>query len=138
MAGMNFFEQQMRQMFGNSDIIKDAKFTGRTMLGKLDDELRVKLQFVSTFISKQYDAIQVSIINRTDGVVDKETIRFGDIIGQKNTNITGNVNPYMWEESISKAYWYTPVSISEKAQIADAVLDYVGMYQDEDMSMSQL
>lgn len=138
MAAMNFFEQQMRQMFGDSDIIKDAKFTGRIMLGKLDDELRVKLQFISTFVSKHYDAIQVSIINRTDGVVDKETMLFGDIIGQKNTNITGNVNPYMWEESISKAYWYTPVSISEKAQIADAVLDYVGMYQDEDMSMSQL
>lgn len=108
------------------------------MLGKLDDELRVKLQFISTFVSKHYDAIQVSIINRTDGVVDKETMLFGDIIGQKNTNITGNVNPYMWEESIGKAYWYTPVSISEKAQIADAVLDYVGMYQAEDMSMSQL
>lgn len=138
MAAMNFFEQQMRQMFGNNDIIKDAKFTGRTMLGKLDDELRVKLQFISTFVSKHYDAIQVSIINRTDGVVDKETMLFGDIIGQKNTNITGNVNPYMWEESISKAYWYTPVSLSEKAQIADAVLDYVGMYQNEDMSMSQL
>ncbi len=138
MAAMNFFEQQMRQMFGDNDIIRDAKFTGRTMLGKLDDELRVKLQFISTFVSKHYDAIQVSIINRTDGVVDKETMLFGDIIGQKNTNITGNVNPYMWEESIGKAYWYTPVSLSEKAQIADAVLDYVGMYQDKDMSMLQL
>ena len=42
----------------------------------------------------------------------------------------------MWEEGVGKAYWYTPVSVSEKAQIADTVLDYVGMYQSEGMAMS--
>lgn len=135
---MNFFEGELQLMFGNNSIIHDPKIVGRTLLGKLDDDLRVKLQFVSTGISKHYDAIQMSIINRTDGVVDKETMLFGDIIGVKNTNISGRVNPYMWEEGVGKAYWYTPVSISEKAQIADTVLDYVGMYQDEGMFMSQL
>ena len=102
---MNFFEGELRQMFGNAENISDAKFVGRTMLGKLGDDLLVKAQFISTQVSKQYDAIQVSILNRTDGVVDKETMLFGDIIGQKNTNITGRVNPYMWEESVGKAYW---------------------------------
>jgi hypothetical protein len=105
------------------------------MLGKLGDDLLVKAQFISTHVSKQYDAIQVSILNRTDGVVDKETMLFGDIIGQKNTGITGRVNPYMWEESVGKAYWYTPVSISEKAQISDTVLDYVEMFQENNLTM---
>ena len=61
------------------------------LLGKLDDDLRVKLQFVSTGVHKHYDAIQVSILNRTDGLVDRETMLFGDIIGVKNTNISGRV-----------------------------------------------
>lgn len=133
---MNFFEGELHRMFGGNDIIHDPKIVGRTLLGKLDDDLRVKLQFVSTGISKHYDAIQISILNRTEGVVDKETMLFGDIIGAKNCHGTANVNPYMWEESNSKAYWYTPVSVSEKAQIADTVLDYVGMYQSEGMAMS--
>lgn len=132
---MNFFEGELRQMFGNAESISDAKFVGRTMLGKLDDDLLVKAQFISTYVSKQYDAIQLSIINRTDGLVDKETMLFGDIIGQKNTNITGRVNPYMWEESSGKAYWYTPLTISEKAQISDAVLDYVEMFQENSLAM---
>ena len=85
---MNFFEGELRQMFGNAESISDAKFVGRTMLGKLGADLLVKAQFISTHVSKQYDAIQVSILNRTDGVVDKETMLFGDIIGQKNTGIT--------------------------------------------------
>ena len=132
---MNFFEGELRQMFGNAENISDAKFVGRTMLGKLGDDLLVKAQFISTHVSKQYDAIQVSILNRTDGVVDKETMLFGDIIGQKNSNITGRVNPYMWEESVGKAYWYTPVSIGEKAQISDTVLDYVEMFQENNLAM---
>lgn len=135
---MNFFEGELRKMFGDSVIIHDPKIVGRTLLGKLDDELRVKLQFISTGISKHYDAIQVSIINRTCGLVDRETMLFGDIIGQKNSYGTPNVNPYMWEESSSKVYWYTPVSISEKVQIADTVLDYVGMYHCDNISFSPI
>jgi hypothetical protein len=132
---MNFFESELRRMFGDAENISDAVFVGRTMLGKLDDELRVKAQFISTHIAKHYDAIQISILNRTDGVVDKETMIFGDIIGQKMTRCSDKVNPYMWEESIGKAYWYTPISITEKAQIADTVLDYVGMYQEDSLAM---
>ena len=33
-------------------------------------------------------------------------------------------------------YWYTPVTASDKALIADTVLDDVGMYQSEGMAMS--
>jgi len=135
---MDFFEKEMRQMFGDTDIIAEPKFVGKTMIGKLDDDLRVKMQFISTQISKHYDAIQLSIINRTDGVIDKQTMLFGDIIGARNTQISGRVNPYMWEEGIGKAYWYTPITLSEKAQIADTVLDYVGMYQDQTMSPNEM
>lgn len=133
---MNFFEGELHRMFGGNDIIHDPKIVGRTLLGKIDDDLRVKLQFVSTEVHKHYDAIQVSILNRTDGFVDRETMLFGDIIGVKNTNISGRVNPYMWEEGVGKEYWYTPVTASDKALIADTVLDYVGMYQSEGMAMS--
>ena len=132
---MNFFEGELRQMFGNAENISDAKFVGRTMLGKLDDDLLVKAQFVSTHVAKQYDAIQVSILNRTDGVVDKETMVFGDIIGTKMTRCSDKVNPYMWEESVGKAFWFTPLSITEKAQISDTVLDYVEMFQENSLAM---
>lgn len=131
---MNFFEKEMRQMFDAADNISDKKFIGKTMIGKLDDELRVKLQLISTEISKHYDAIQVSIINRTEGVIDKQNICFGDVIGLKMTRVSDKVNPYMWENNNS-GMWYTPISLTEKAQIGDTVLDYVGMYQEDSLAM---
>ena len=44
---MNFFEKEMRQMFDDNDIFHDAKFVGKTMLAKLDEDLRIKLQFIA-------------------------------------------------------------------------------------------
>ncbi len=132
---MNFFEQEMRQMFGDTDIIQDAIFVGKTMLGRLDDDLRVKLQFISTHTSGHYDTIQATIINRTEGVIDKQNFRFADIIGSFSRPGLSSIDPHMWEYN-AKPEWYTPVTLSQKAQIADTVLDYIAMYQSEDLSMT--
>ena len=121
-------------MFAGSDLIHDAKFCGRTMLGKLDDELRVKLQLISTYIANQYDAVQATIINRTEGVVDQQTFKFVDIIGKQQRGNLSGISPHIWDDN-DRARWYIPVTASEKAQIAETILDYVGMYQEEGMEM---
>lgn len=134
---MNFYEKEMRTMFGDIDIIHDAKFCGKTMLGKLDYELRVKLQLISTFISGQYNAVQATVINRTDGTVDKQTFKFADIIGKQKRNNLDEIEPHIWEYN-GKPEWYIPVTASQKAQIADTVLGYVEMYQDESMEIGSM
>lgn len=134
---MNFYEREMRQMFGDTDIIQDAKFVGKTMLGKLDDDLRIKLEFIATHISGKYNAVKASIINRTDGSVDLQVFKFADIIGKFKTPCSDLVDPHMWDYG-NKSEWYTPVTLTQKAQIADRILDYVSMYQSEDLSMNGL
>lgn len=131
---MNFYEREMRLMFGDSSMFKEAKFSGRTMLAKLDGELRVKLQFVSTATSRQYDAVQATIINRTDGTVDRETFKFADIIGRQKRAGLDEVEPHMWEYA-QKPEWYIPITAGQREQVADTVLSYVGMYQEEGMEM---
>ena len=120
---MEFFEQQMHIMFDDSAFRKGARFIGKTMIAKIDDDLRVKAQFVSTNVAKRYDAIRVRIINRTEGEVDTETILFADIIGLKG----GKVKPYMWECD-NKGRWYTPVTNFDIATIGDVVDNYISMY----------
>ena len=130
---MNFFEKEMRQMFDDEDIFHDAKFVGKTMLAKLDDDLRIKLQFVSSHISGQYDTVQMSIINRVEGVVDKQNFKFSDIVGPYNRPGREPLNHHMWEYQ-GKPEWYTPITLAEKAQIADTVIGYAEMYQDQSMT----
>lgn len=130
---MNFFEKEMRQMFDDDDIFQDAKFVGKTMLAKLDDDLRIKLQFISSYISGQYDTVQMTIINRTDGVVDKQNFKFSDIIGKFERPGREPLDYHMWEYQ-GKPEWYTPIMLADKARIADAVIGYAEMYQDQSMT----
>ena len=126
---MNFFEKEMRQMFEDDDIFQDAKFVGKTMLAELNDDLRIKLQFIASHISGQYDTVQMTIINRTEGVVDKQNFRFSDIVGKC---IRPGREPLDWEYN-NKPEWYMPISLTDKARIADTVMDYAEMYLDPSM-----
>ena len=132
---MNFYEKEMRNFFGNSELLQDAHFCGRTCLARLDEDLRVKLQLTTTGIIDQYDAIKLSIINRTDGVVDQQLFRFSDIIGKQLRNGKDAIEPHIWEYD-GKPSWYLPITRVNRTQIADTILDYVGMYQDESIGMT--
>ena len=68
---MTFYEQELRKLFADGMVIGSPKFTGRACLGTLGKDLRVRVQFVTSGYADHYDAISVTVLNRTDGVVDK-------------------------------------------------------------------
>lgn len=115
---MNFYEKEMRNFFGNSELLQDAHFCGRTCLARLDEDLRVKLQLTTTGIIDQYDAIKLSIINRTDGVVDQQLFRFSDIIGKQLRNGKDAIEPHIWEyDGKPSGIFPSPRSTGRRSQI---------------------
>lgn len=127
---MSFYEKEMKSFFGESDLLQEAKFCDKMMIAKMDDDLRVKLSFTTIGTAHQYEGIEAKIINRTEGEVDKQVFRFTDIIGQKR--ISGYfTNPYI--SDYTGPSWSVPVSAKEREQISQAVLDYVGMFQEQGM-----
>ncbi len=134
---MNVYEKTLRDLFGKSEELKDIKYTGRTCLARLDKDLRVKLQFVTTGTAGNYTAICASIINRTDGVVDKQTFRFRDMVpARSGSQAFGLQYPYIWEYNGNPEWYGQPLSAKEKQLVRDSILDYVEMYMEQDMSMS--
>ena len=134
---MNVYEKALRDLFGKSEELKDIKYTGRTCLARLDKDLRVKLQFVTTGTAGNYTAISASIINRTDGVVDKQTFRFRDMVpARSGSQAFGLQYPYIWEYNGNPEWYGQPLSAKEKQLVRDSILDYVEMYMEQDMSMS--
>ena len=130
---MTFFENELKKMFDSCDFITDKTYSGKTMLGKLDDDLRIKISFVTTGYADHYTALRVRIINRTDGEVDSETFKFGDIIGKQKTAID-RIDPYIWSYR-GEDKWYIPITNNQRELIADTVTDYASMYLDEGMTM---
>jgi len=135
---MNVFEKTLRELFGKSSSLKDIKYTGKTCIAGLDKDLRVKLYFTDPGTVGNYTAICASIINRTDGLVDKHTFRFWDMVPARPGQTTfGRDYPYIWIRD-GKAQWYgDPLSKKEQQLVRDAILDYVEMYMDMEMSMGQ-
>lgn len=130
---MNFFEQEMRKLFGESPVIQEAKFSGKTLIGKVDDELRVKLQFITTGYADHYDSVRMRIINRTEGEVDSQIFKFTDIIGKPNS---GSRSVYIWDDrGTADWYGYHPTAI-DYDKISETINDYISMYQDEGMAMT--
>ena len=132
---MTFYEQELRRIFGDSEMLSaDTVSSGKTMISKIGEELRVKIQFATSGYADHYSGLRVSIINRTEGVVDEQYFKFSDIIGIHN-----EVAPHIWEYSATDIKWYRyqPTALDYE-KIKDSVEGYLSMFADESMDMGYL
>lgn len=79
---MNLYEQELQKMIYGNPFIKSYTLAGRAVLGKLDDDLRVKISLVTTGVAEHYDALKIRIINRTEGDVDAQIVKFKELLGK--------------------------------------------------------
>ncbi len=105
----DFFEKELRKLFEYGNVIADPKFVGRACIGSLGGDLRVKAQFVTMGVADHYEALRLTILNRTDGEVDRTLIQFKDVLGRKkipnNPNFPEGLIPHIWVY-MGEAEWY--------------------------------
>ena len=106
---MTVYERELRKLFENSDLIDHPQYSGRVCVGELGKDLRVRAEFLSTCVANQYDAIRLTVLNRTEGVVDRTMLRFKDVWGKKpvpgNPNFRSGVMPHLWDDR-GDVDWY--------------------------------
>ena len=64
---MTVYERELRKLFENSDLIDHPQYSGHVCVGELGKDLRVRAEFLSTCVANQYDAIRLTVLNRTEG-----------------------------------------------------------------------
>ena len=130
----NFFEQELRRLFGDGEIIQDPKFVGRACLGDLGGELRVRAEFITTGYADHYEALRLVVLKRTEGEIDGLVLRMKDVIGVKqvpgNPNFPEGVSPYIWDDC-GKAEWYAfhPTAADYQA-LRRAAGDYLDVFRE--------
>ena len=104
---------------------------------RLNDVNRAKIQFVTGMIASQYNALQLTILNRSEGQVDTLRLRFSDLLGTKMTshpNFRNGVEPHIWDD-YGKAGWYVYHPTRQDYEVlSDAVSDYLEVFQDMSQS----
>lgn len=135
---MTFFEQELRKIVG--DVYPDATFVGRACYVRLSDMNRAKIQFTTCGTADHYEALQMTILNRSDGQVDTLRLRFKDVLGTKqvdNPNFRNGVSPHAWTYN-GKTEWYAYHPNSRDYQmLTDAVSDYLDVFQEQSQTADQ-
>ena len=88
---MNFFEQELRRFTGKTTAFKSCKalYAGRACFIPLSGSRRARLEFVTSGVADQYDALQVTILSTTDGKIDCLRFRFSDFFAPRKAGCSG-------------------------------------------------
>ena len=131
---MNFYEQQLKRMFPDFDTQSgDTIFAGRSMLSIISDDLRAKVEFITTRVAGQYEGLRLSIINKHDGVIDSQAFMFHEIIGLKGPK--KDQKPHVWDDNGKPDWFVYEPTTEELEQIGSKVEDYVFMYADHELGI---
>ena len=130
----NFFEQELRKLFGDGKIIHDPAFVGRACVGGLDAGRQVRADFVTMGHADHYEALRVTLLDNDLGVVDKLTLRLEDVWGKKaipnNPYLKSGVTPHIWVNG-NKTDWYayhpTP---ADYQMLQQATSDYLSAFRE--------
>ena len=131
---MNFFEQELRKLFADGMVIDDPHFIGRACFGVLGSDLRAKAEFVTQDTVDQYEAIRITILNRSDGVVDSLTMHFDDLFGRKrsnSSNLFNRISPYFWQYDGKYGWYGYKPSAADYADIRYAVNGYLSVFREK-------
>lgn len=128
--GINAFEQELRRIV--SPRYPDATYVGRACYVRLSEMNRAKVEFISTHITSQYDALRLTILNRDEGAVDNLVLRFSDLLEKKptsNPNFRDGVIPHLWD-NYGKVAWYVyQPSSRDYQELSDTVGSYLEVFQ---------
>ena len=131
---MNFFEGELRKLFGDGQTISDPNFTGKICLGTLGKELRVRAEFVTTGVMDHYDAMKLTVLNRSGGPVDTLLLRFRDIWGRKpvpgNPNFANGVIPHIWTYNGQTEWYAWAPAPADREQLVRQVRQYLEPFRE--------
>lgn len=127
--------------FGDGRTIDSPYCSGQSCYGTLDKDLRVRIQFISTHISGQYDALKLTVLNRINGPVDTQVITLKDLLGKKtipsNPNFREGVAPHIWD-NYGKLEWYAyrPTD-ADYETIRQAASRYLDVFRDRTLDRTR-
>jgi len=123
---MNVFEEFLRELFNGEPMIREANICGRSVIGKVDDQIIVKIVLVSTERSQNINAVLCTVLNRY-GVIDKQMYLFSEMIRS---------SPVL-RESDGEDGFEDKFSQFDIERIREVVLGYIGKFYDRSHDRNQ-
>ena len=138
---MTAYEKELRKLFENSNLMDRPQFSGRVCVGELGKDLRVRAEFFSTCVANQYDAIRLTVLNRTEGVVDRTMLRFKDVWGKKpvpgNPYFRDGVLAYLWDDRGDVDWYAYHPNAADYDSLRQSIGQYLSMFRERTSEREQ-
>ncbi len=131
----NFYQTELMKIAASCAHFHAPRCAGRACIGRLTEDVTVKLSFVSTHIRNEFDALLICLINRRDGEIDRQLIGLQELWG--DVMMHGDpVKPYIWE-AFDTAEWYgfTPTS-EQYTALSSEVNEYLSAFAEPEQTES--
>ncbi len=138
---MTRYEQELRKLFENTNLMDRPQYSGRICMGELGKDLRVRAEFLSAHVADHYDAIRLTVLNRTAGVVDQTLLHFKDVWGKKdasgNPNFRNMMVPYLWDDGGNVDWYVYYPNAADYATLRRAMGQYLSMFRERTPEQEQ-
>ena len=127
---MDFFEKQMRVITGKGTALESSKraYIGRSCYITLSGDRLARLDFVLGGTYEKYECLEITILDKNKGCIDKLTLCFEDIFAsQRVGNGDTMTTPYIWIYR-GETSWYKQPTISEIKTLAQTAHDYISLF----------
>ena len=129
--------EEMKRLLGQRISMREAHYIGRTCLGKIDESLRGKIELTKGPLENGFSRIQVSVLERTSGLVDQMTFLIRDVTGLKR-EVDDNKQVYpMLSTYENRSNWNCDMTEEDCQKIAEAINGYLELFQSEDLHQGQ-
>ena len=129
---MNDFEKALCEILNGNTYFDKLSFVGRSCYGQLNDRIRARMEFATLGHSEHYEALRVTILDRSEGKIDVCALRFAEIWGKKkvtNPNFSEGIYPHFWNDG-GEADWYVyHPSRADNKVLCQQLNDYLAVFE---------
>lgn len=129
--------EELKKMFEGRIAMQDMHYVGKACYGRLDENLRGKIELGQGLLDSGYTRLTVSVLERTNGLVDQMKFLISDVTGfKKEADGERMVGPELnsYEDSI---WWNCEIGEADYQKIAEAVNGYLSLFQSEELVQGQ-
>lgn len=83
---MNFLRMELKKVLGMTRYSEYATYIGSCGYVRINEEVRMRLEFSGTSTTT-YEGIVMTMLNRKEGTIDTNALKFRDIWGRKAVSI---------------------------------------------------
>lgn len=132
---MNFLRAELKKILDMTQYREEATYIGSCGYVRVNEDVRMRLEFFGS-AATTYNGIIMTMINRKEGTIDTNTLKFQDIWGKKavnNPNFKEGIVPHIWENKGKAWYVYKP-NQKDYQILAAEISQYVGLFQEAEMT----